>query len=418
MLNNNKVNQCRNCNSKLLSFIDLGKMPLCGLFPKKIQLKIPIFPLNMKICSNKKCQLVQLSHNYNLKLLFGNNYGYRSGLNPSMVYHLKNIYKFSLQLVKKNNSNLNILDIGSNDGTLLNFFSNKNKRYGVDPTIKEFKRFYKKNIIKIPELFNSKLSNNFNKKNIKFDLIFTIAMFYDLPNPNLFVKNISENLSKSGYWIMENSYLHLMLKKNSFDTICHEHLEYYTIQSLNYLLNKHKLYINNIKYNEINGGSFQIVISKKNIQSNYISKLISHEKKINNQIKSKFVKKIRENKKRINKFIHKNLNSYNFYVYGASTKGNVILSYFNLDNSIFKLAYDVNIEKNNRYTPGSNILISNDISKINLKKCIFFVNIWHFKKFIINKEKKLLKLGVKFLFPIPTPHIVFMKNNKIVKKYI
>ena len=105
-------------------------------------------------------------------------------------------------------------------------------------------------------------------------------------------------------------------------------------------------------------------------------------------------------------------------MYGASTKGNIILSYCNLDSSKFKFALDVNKEKNNRYTPGSNILIINDINRINLSNCIFFVNIWHFKKFIIKKEKKLLKLGVKFLFPIPTPHIIYLKNNRIMKKYI
>ena len=418
MLNHKKVNQCRICNSQLSPFFNLGKMHLCGLFPKNINLKIPILPLNIKICNNYKCQLVQLSHNYDLKKLFGQNYGYRSGLNPFMINHIKDIYKFSLNLIKKNNSNINILDIGSNDGTLLNFFSKKINRYAVDPTIKGFKRFYKKDIIKLPQLFNSHTSNYFIKKKLKFDLIFTIAMFYDLPNPNEFVKNVSKNLSDNGYWIMENSYLHLMLKKNSFDTICHEHLEYYTIQSLNYLLNKHKLYINNIRYNDINGGSFQLVISKEKKQSKKTIKLILNEKKINSYIIKNFINKIKKIKNRVNVFVNKNLNYNNFYVYGASTKGNTILSYFNLDSSKFKLALDVNKEKNNRYTPGSKILIINDINRINLSNCIFFVNIWHFKTFIIKKEKKLLKLGVKFLFPMPTPHIIFLKNNRIMKKYI
>ena len=102
-------------------------------------------------------------------------------------------------------------------------------------------------------------------------------------------------------------------------------------------------------------------------------------------------------------------------MYGASTKGNIILSYLNLDNSKLRLALDVNKEKNNRFTPGSKIPIVNNIKKINLSNCIFFVNIWHFKEYILQKERKLLKLGVKFLLPLPTPHIIFIKNKKIIK---
>ena len=243
-------------------------------------------------------------------------------------------------------------------------------------------------------------------------------MFYDLPKPNTFVSNLSKILNKNGYWIMENSYLHLMLKKNSFDTICHEHLEYYTIKSLSYLLKKHQLYINDINCNDINGGSFQLVVSKNKIHSNKMMKAFLNEKKIDKYIINNFNNKINEIKNRVIKYITINKNKYNFYLYGASTKGNIILSYFNLNNSTLKLALDVNKEKNNRYTPGSKIPIINNINKINLLNSIFFVNIWHFKKFIIKKEKKLLKTGVKFLFPLPTPHILYLYKNKIIKKYI
>ena len=419
MLNYKKINQCRVCNSQLSPFTDLGKIHLSGFFAKNTYTKIPRLPLNMKICINYKCQLVQLSHNYSLKKLFGQDYGYRSGLNLSMINHLKDIYRLSLKLITNNyQSQKNILDIGSNDGTLLNFFPNKINKFAVDPTINKFKKYYKKDIKKFSKFFNSQITEYFVKKKLKFDLIFTISMFYDLPDPNTFVKNLSKILSSNGYWIMENSYLNLMLKQNSFDTICHEHLEYYSIKSLTYLLNKHNLYINNIKFNDINGGSFQIEISKNKKKSAKISKLLLNEKKINNSIINNFNNRIKEIKNRVNKFINKKLNYYNFYVYGASTKGNIIISYFNLNNSIFKLALDVNKEKNNKYTPGSKILITNDLNKVNLSNSIFFVNIWHFKKFILLKEQKLLKQGAKFLFPLPTPHIISIKNNRIIKRYI
>jgi len=137
MLHYKKVNHCRVCGSKLSSFTDLGKVHLSGFFPKNKNSKIPLLPIHMKICKNIRYQLVQLSHNYELKKLFGNNYGYRSGQNPFMVNHLNNIYKFSLSLIKENNPF--ILDIGSNDGTLLNFFSKKAIKYAIDPTISKFK---------------------------------------------------------------------------------------------------------------------------------------------------------------------------------------------------------------------------------------------------------------------------------------
>ena len=167
--------------------------------------------------------------------MFGINYGYESGINKSMKNHLKNVVRHSSQIVslEKNDA---VVDIGSNDGTLLNFFRRgKQKLYGIDPTInKKFKKNNNKKIHCISRLFDTIAVETLQKKIKKAKIVFSIAMFYDLPDPVKFAQNIKRIIGDDGIWVSEQSYCPFMLKNNSFDTICHEHLEYYTIKSIRY----------------------------------------------------------------------------------------------------------------------------------------------------------------------------------------
>ena len=248
--------------------INLGNQSFGGIFPKTTKQSVPSGPLNLVKCKN--CNLVQLKHNFNRNKMFGTNYGYESGINRSMKNHLKNLLKYALKFtsLKKDDA---VVDIGSNDGTLLNFFSKKNKKlYGIDPTINQkFKKLYNKNINCISKLFDH-LTVNFLKKKIKkAKIIFSIAMFYDLPNPVKFAKNVNELIGSDGIWVSEQSYYPFMLKTNSFDTICHEHLEYYTIKSFKKICEMTNLKIIDISFNDINGGSFRVITSNKNSNYNY-----------------------------------------------------------------------------------------------------------------------------------------------------
>ena len=411
-----KVSECRICNEKLKEILNLGKHINTGYFPSKIDETQPKLPLRIYICQNKKCELVQLGDNYNLNYLFGIDYGYRSGLNKSMVNHL---HKLFLETPKRfKNKKLNILDIGSNDGTLLNFFGKKHSLYAVDPTIMKFKKYYNKNIQKIPYIFNNQITKYFKNKNINFNVIYTISMFYDLPRPKEFVKNISDVLNENGIWIVENSYLLTMLKKNSIDTICHEHIEYYSIKSISFLLSKFNLFINDIKFNDINGGSFTLFISKKKKKFNKLDKLIKYENANTLKMISSFKKNIINIKNKIKKFLDINLkDKKSFYLYGASTKGNTLINFFKINSSQIPYALDINLDKKNKFTPGSNIKILNKITKLD-SNVIFFVSIWHFKKFILKNERELLNKGVKFLFPLPKPHVVSKEKNKIKQFYL
>ncbi len=269
--------------------------------------------------------------------------------------------------------------------------------------------------------FHQKKKNIISK--LKFDLITSIAMFYDLQNPNIFVKTIKTQLEKNGVWIFELSYLIDMLKLNSFDTICHEHLEYYSIHSLDFLLNKHKLKIFNISRNTINGGSIRCFVchSKNNIYDtdknlNKIKNLISYEKKIKvkkSNIYDKFNKNIKFIKKKINSKIDLILKKKKkIYILGASTKGNTILQFLDIDNKKIPYAIERNKEKIGAKTIGSNISIIGEKFAKNLEPEYKLVLPWHFKKEIIKREHLFLKGGGKLIFPLPNLIIINKKNFK------
>lgn len=403
---------CRSCKSKdLKDLFSLGNQAFTGIFIKE-NIKIPHGKLDLVICNN--CSLVQLKNNFNLKIMYGSTYGYRTGLNSSMVKHIEEKAKFLKKISKVKSSEL-IIDIGSNDGTMLNYFASQNyiNLIGIDPTINKFKKFYKKGIKKIPNFFNhSLIKKNLRKR--KARIISSIAMFYDLPDPIKFAKDIFDSLEDQGIWHLEQSYSGFMLKNNSYDTICHEHLEYYSLKSIKYIFDKVNLKIIDLRFNNINGGSFAITVAKKDSKykeiKKKIQKIISNEKK--NKINSsstylKFYKSITLEKIKLIKFL-KFLKKKNKIVigYGASTKGNVILQFCKINSTLLKNICEVNSDKDGAYTPGSNIKIISEKKAKLLKPDYYLVLPWHFRKFIINKESKLMKKGTKFIFPLPKFQII------------
>lgn len=400
-----KIKRCRSCNSnKLQRLFSLGDQNFTGIFPKNKDQKVPNGNLTLVICS--RCKLVQLSENFNLKKMYGNNYGYRTGLNLSMVNHIKDKIIFLKKKYKIAKEDI-VIDIGANDGTLLGFFdSKKHKLIAVDPTIKKFKKFYKKNIIKVPNFFAFGRVKKY-LKNKKAKLITSIAMFYDLPKPVLFAKQIYKTLANEGVWHFEQSYSGFMIKNLSYDTICHEHLEYYSLYSVKKILDFANLKIIDVNFNKINGGSFALTVAKKNskyLENKKIYKILRDEKnkKINTSyIYKQFYKRINKEKNKTVNFLKKiELERKLVIGYGASTKGNVILQYCNISNRNIKYICDVNKDKHGRYTPGTKIKIISEKKAMELRPDYFFVLPWHFKNFILDK-KNMISSGVKFVFPLP-----------------
>ena len=407
------IDHCRvSKSSSLKTILDLGNQYLSGVFPKSKNQEIGKAPLELVWCNESK--LAQLKHSYSLNQLYGDNYGYRSGLNMSMVEHLNQKIKKLEDKVQLKTNDL-VIDIGSNDATTLKAYKDSEiNKVGIDPTGKKFKRFYNKDISLISDFFPTpKLQELFPSRKAK--IITSIAMFYDLEDPTLFVEAIANNLDLNGIWHFEQSYLPIMLEKNSYDTICHEHLEYYTIESIILILEKYDLKIIDIELNSINGGSFALSVTHKDCKKyepneNYINRLLDKEKRLelsNLLIFREFEKNVLKHKEDLKKLINNiNNDGKKVFGYGASTKGNVLLQYCGITKQDIPFIAEVNEDKFGAYTPGSLIPIIPEEKARSMHPDFFFVLPWHFRDSILAREQEFMSNGGKFIFPLPYIDIV------------
>lgn len=411
----NKVTQCRVCKSMHLSeFLNLGDQCLTGVFPMPEE-EVESGPLALIKCSD--CDLVQLGHNYQLSKLYGDNYGYRSGLNQSMVQHLASKVEKICKLVNLEPNDL-IIDIGSNDGTTLGSYARRDLFFlGIDPSGLKFKKYYKPDIKLIPEFFSEKAVLK-AVENKKAKVITSIAMFYDLEEPIQFAKEICAVLHKEGIWVFEQSYLPAMISSMAYDTICHEHLEYYGLKQINKILSAANLRILDVEFNNANGGSFSISACHldASFKSNteLISQILDEEKQkgfAGTQLYEDFASNTKLHKEQLCKFI-KNLigDGAKIHIYGASTKGNVILQYCGFTKKDFEFVAEVNEDKFGRTTPGTKIPIISEQQSKAMNPTHYLVMPWHFKENILKREYDYILSGGKFIFPLPEIHIVDKTN--------
>jgi len=408
-----KINSCRNCKNKILEdLFSLGFLSFTGKFTKKKNTNIPKDEIKLIKC--KKCNLVQLSKNFNPSYLYGKDYGYRSGINKTMTEHLSSISKKMSKLTNLKKNDL-VLDIASNDATLLNSYKKKDIiTVGVDPILKKYKKFYKNIDFKIPSLFSQKIIYK-NKIYEKFKIITACAVFYDMHDPNKFLKEISNLIDpKLGIFYLEFQDLLSVIKYNLFDTICHEHIEYYSLNVVKKMLKQNNLKLINAQKNNINGGSLSLIISHSkgrfNVNNTNINKLVKEENKYNLNNKKtffKFYKKVNHIKKNLNELISNLLKKGNkIHGYGASTKGNVLLQYFELTKKHIPYIADRNPDKNNLFTPGTKIKIINEKKSRSMAPDYYLVLPWHFKNEILKREKSIRRRGTKFIFPLPKLRVI------------
>jgi len=402
--------ECRFCGSKLETIKNLGNLYSCGIFPNSIETEVDSGILAIGICPN--CELVQLLENYDHNKLYTESYGYRSSLNESMVVHLELIASEIHNFLSENSAGVqsNHLDIGSNDATLINQvdkFSGESglqiSQIGIDPSGSGFRKFYKHdNLIEKP--FKKSLAD---KLGTKFSVISSIAMFYDLPDPKDFVAGIKQVLSNEGVWISEQSYVFRMFEQNAFDTICQEHLEYYSLSDVKNLCEAVDLELFDVKFNDVNGGSFRFYVQHKNgprqITNNLriamLSELSRNKRK---EIEAMF-DKVEILKEDLLRYLN-NCKSEGLEIhgYGASTKGNTLLQFFGIGPDLISCIAERNEAKYGKYTPGTRIPIVSENESKKLKPHAYLVLPWHFKEAILQRESEFREsTSTKFVFPLP-----------------
>lgn len=411
-MNFREIQKCRICDNKdLIPIINLGDQMLTGVFPRsKQQRAVTIGPLTLVKCFGEhSCGLVQLKHSYNLLEMYGDNYGYRSGLNQSMVNHLTSKVKRILNSTNLKSGDL-IIDIGSNDGTTLNAYPKGDFLLtGVDPTAEKFRNFYPKNAKILPEFYSATLiEKNFPGKKAK--IITSFSMFYDLEDPLKFMQEIFNVLSDDAVWVFEQSYLPEMLRTNSFDTICHEHLEYYALKQIHYMTKKIGFHITDVEFNDINGGSFSVSVrkSKKNDKTiSLVDNILSQEQRLGLDTMipfAEFVSRVENLKKEFLKLLAKIKDEgKTILALGASTKGNVLLQYYGINSKNIEFIGEVNEDKFNCYTPGSWIQIIEENKLLDMNPDFIVILPWHFKDFFVKNKKIGNK---KLVFPLPDLNIV------------
>jgi hypothetical protein len=407
-----EIDKCRVSGTKnLISVLNLGYQELTGVFPREKSQPVTSGPLELVWCPDSG--LLQLKHSYDPSEMYGDNYGYRSGLNESMVNHLTGKVRYLERLVPLTAGEI-IVDIGSNDGTTLKAFSTKGaNRIGIDPTGKKFAQYYSPEIRLVPDFFSADAYHSVEKRPAK--IVISIAMFYDLEQPVEFARQVASILAHDGVWHFEQSYMPSMLRLNSYDTICHEHLEYYSLGVVKRILEDANLNLIDVMMNAINGGSFAVTAAKKSNKSVSANQAVIEwllEQEIRMGLNTPrpyrdFEERVFRHREDLTRLVRSLVaDGKKILGYGASTKGNVVLQFCGLSEKDIPAIADVNPDKFGCFTPGTRIPIVSEVEARRMKPDYFFVLPWHFKEGILRRENDFLASGGKMIFPFPEIEIV------------
>jgi NDP-4-keto-2,6-dideoxyhexose 3-C-methyltransferase len=409
------VEKCRICGSpELVQVIDLGEQHIAthsvaGDAPDFLQAR---YPLELVRCAGEGgCGLVQLGHSVDPSALYFD-YGYRSGITQSMRNNLTDITSKIERLITLQPGDT-VLDIGCNDGTLLcSYHTTGIDKVGIDPSTNVLEVARGKGLDVVNDYFSAAAYKNARpEKPVR--VITSIAMFYDLERPAEFVRDVASILAEDGVWVIELSYLPFMLQRNSFDTICHEHLEYYSLSTLDWLLKREELAVQQIEFNEINGGSVRLFIRRKSAfdkPETAVQQARTNEAKLALRDERTY-NAFRQNVARVGTELQSVLNETrangkSVYLYGASTKGNTILQFCGINHDMVPKAADRNPDKWGRHTLGTNIEIVSEEQARAERPDYFLVMPWHFFDEFKERERAFLEAGGKFILPLPEVKVV------------
>ncbi len=407
-----EIEKCRVCGSNnLVPILSLGTQYAVD-FPEANEKEANKGPLEIVMCDKKNggCGLLQLKHTLERDILY-RKYWYRSGMSTSMVAALADIVNAAEKIVPLRSGDI-VIDIGANDGTTLKQYKDSGiTRVGFEPSNLWESAKEDKGLTIVHDYFNY---GSFTKlfKDKKARIITSIAMFYDLDDPNTFVEDVKKCLASDGLWIIQMNYLGLMLEKNTFDNICHEHLEYYSLLALEYLLNRHEMEVFDVELNDVNGGSFRVYIRHKgaNVKApvgatERLQKQRDYEKKLGVESVDtymRFADRINGIKRDLVNLLEKEKKGgKRVFIYGASTRGLVVLQFAGIDNKLIQYATDKSSEKWGRYIVGTNIKIISLDEYRKEKPDYLFVLPYHFINEIRKQESEFLRNGGKMIVAIP-----------------
>jgi len=405
------LQHCRISGSKtLVPVLDLGEQALTGVFPRNRAEGVTTGPLRLVWCPESG--LLQLAHSYDLGEMYGENYGYRSGLNQSMVRHLTQKVR-ELERTGDLKPGETVLDVGSNDATLLKAYSVPGlRRIGIDPTGPKFRQFYPDDIALISEFFSAAAFYRSGARPAQ--IVTSIAMFYDLEDPIAFAREIEQVLAPGGIWHFEQSYMPSMLRMTSYDTVCHEHLEYYSLGVVKRVLEAAGMRPLDVKMNAVNGGSFAVTAVRRDDPRAGAERVIAWLLDQEERMGLETTRPYREFEERVYRHrsdllrLLKTLAADGKKVigYGASTKGNVLLQFCGVTTVEVVAIAEVNADKFGRETPGTHIPIIPEAEARAMQPDYFLVLPWHFKEGILQREAEFLAGGGRMIFPFPEIEIV------------
>ena len=410
------IDTCRICGHGDFDLVvDLGSQALTGVFQKSEQQHVPVGPLELVKCHETTggCGLVQLRHSYEPDQMYGENYGYRSGLNQSMVRHLQRRVQEAKALAKPTQGDV-ILDIGSNDSTTLQAYGNAGYRLlGIDPSAKKFLHHYPDWVDCVVDFFSAEA---FRSKcgDAKAKVVTSISMFYDLEDPTEFMRHVCDVLADDGIWVFEQSYLPLMIERDAYDTICHEHVSYYALRQIKLMTDMVGLKIIDVELNDINGGSFCVTVakagSKYQPRKGKVEGLLAAESDKGyggGAIYDAFRDRIVKHRDVLTKTVRGLRRSGKLVCgYGASTKGNVLLQYCDFTRDDIPVIAEVNQDKFGCFTPQTLIPIVSEKEAHSLQPDCLLVLPWHFRDNIVSREQAFIESGGSLLFPLPNVEAV------------
>lgn len=409
-----KHNKCRVCATPLDRLLNLGTHFISDFITEPNEPRHPAVPLILTQCPT--CKLVQLRDTVPRDWMYKENYWYKSGVNESMVEALKDVVISACCYVDLT-ENDTVLDIGANDGTLLSLYAaldKKPQRIGVEPATNLHTELSQHCEMMVPDYWPPHVRYDGQKAKI----ITTIAMFYDLDDPNAFVAEIKRVLHHEGIWVIQLGDLGSMIRQNAFDAICHEHLEYYSLESLSYLLQKHDLVPIMCAENAVNGGSLRVYVThrERGLDSHSSiaqQRLAESDQKLNASATwHQFSSTVLDIRDSVRQYVMSEVKKgHPVDVYGASTKGNTLLQYFGLDSTLIRRAIERSPDKWGKFTVGTNIPIVPEEQGRRAAAKLWIVPIWHFRESVVAREQEFLHAGGQMLFPLPWPSLVGPDNG-------